>query len=180
MHVDADKTKAALLASGGAEARKVALDAELLSKLVDVLNATLNASEGKVGLLLGWVDKHAALADIAARAGGHQGVKLASTSLQITTQTLSLMKLSAQASPGAVVATVGAMFCKKVSLAFGLVDNDKQAKLVAATADLIASTTTFGLAFAAASNPLGWIIATAAFASAGLAGYNAGTAYREL
>jgi hypothetical protein len=173
MPITTEQARRALQAQGGENAKAVAADAELLGKLVDMLNGTLAAGEGRLAGVLGYIDKNAALCDVVVRGKDAKTVKAASASVQILTQTLALLKLGSQASPAMVTATVGAMFSKKVALAFGLAENDKQAKLVSVVADMAAGVTTAGIAFATAATPFGWVLFVGALASAGLSTYNA-------
>ncbi|RVU43780.1 hypothetical protein [Rubrivivax rivuli] len=172
-------TRAALDSVGTPAAKAVSQDAELTGLLTDILNGTLAASEGKLGAALGFADKYAALADFAGKSRQNQTVRAFATSSQILTQTLGLLKLGSNASPGMVLATVGAMFTKKVALAFGLVENDKQAKLVAATADFASAALTVGVAAAGLSNPVGWVLMAGALAQLGATTFKGYAAYTE-
>ncbi len=179
MPVTTEHLRGALQAQGGPNAQAVLADAQLMGKLVDMLNGTLAAGDGRLAGVLGYIDKNAALCDVVVRGKDAKTLRAASTSVQILTQTLGLLKLGANASPAMVTATVGAMFTKKVALAFGLAENDKQAKLIAAIADMAAGVTTAGIAVATASTPFGWVLVVGALASAALSTYQAGAEVRS-
>lgn len=177
--VTADETRAALNSVGTPAAREVSQNAELTGLLTDILNGTLAASEGKLGAALGFADKYAAVAEFAGKSVDNQTVRAFAVSSQMLTQTLGLLKLGSSASPGMVVATVGAMFTKKVALAFGLVENDKQAKLLAATADFASAGLTVGIAAAGLATPVGWVLMVGALAQLGASTYKGYAAYTE-
>ncbi|MBK6740563.1 MAG: hypothetical protein IPG64_23390 [Haliea sp.] len=138
--INACNVREACRALGTESGREVADNAELTALLVSILNSSLQASQGKLDAVLGFVDKHAAVAGYAGKSVGNDTVRVSSASAQILTQSLILIKLGSNASPGMVVATLGAMFTKKMALAFGLVDNNQQAKLLEVTSDMVSST----------------------------------------
>ena len=130
------------------------------------------------------IDKHATIAGFAGKQGDIKGLMIAGSAIQISTQTLALLKLGANATPGAVIAALGAMFTKKASLAFGLAENNKQAKLLEVTTDCASSLFTLGGAIAIgvttgaagiafSLTPVGWVLLGAALAQAGASAYQA-------
>lgn len=98
---------------------------------------------------------------------------MGSAAVQLSSQTLTLLKLGANATPGQVLATVGATFTKKVALAMGLAENDKQAKLIAAFSDCASSVLSAGLAVSAATTPVGWVLVGAALVQLGASAHDA-------
>lgn len=138
-----------LMKPNSEQARAVEQSADLVNLLVGVINASLAAVEGKGAAALGIVDKHAVVAGFVGKQENAKNLVLASTTVQISTQTLALLKLGSNASPAVLVTTLGAMFTKKVSLAFGLVENDKQAKLLEVSTDCASSVFSLGGAIAA-------------------------------
>jgi hypothetical protein len=165
-------------------ATKVVVDnSDLLAMFTGIVNGTLAALEGNSSAALGLVDKWATVTDVAGKSSGITGLRLASSSVQLVTQTLSLVKLGSAASPGRVVATVGAVFTKKVALMFGMAADEKQAKLVAAAADLVSSTLVVGIgvaevsAAAAGATTVPWILLVGAIAQLGASAYSSYTAF---
>lgn len=171
-------TRAALDSVGTPAAKAVSQNAELTGLLTDILNGTLAASEGKLAAALGFADKYAAVADFAGKSAQNPTVRAVAASSQILTQTLGLLKLGSGATPGVVVATVGAMFTKKVALAFGLVENDKQAKIVAAMADFAAALLTAGVTYTLTS-PLVPVLMVGALAQVVSTAYKGYAACKE-
>ena len=169
--IDTKTARQALLSVDTEKTREIAQNADLLAMFVGVMNGSLAALEGNVSAALGFVDKTATVADVAGKVANNQTVRVSAASTQLITQTLSLLKLSSTASPGAVVATVGAIFTKKVALAFGLAEDNKQAKLIGATADILSSVLTVGLAAAELSTPVGWVLLIGAAAQLGVSSY---------
>lgn len=177
--ITAEDTRAALHAVGTPNAKAVANNAELTGLLVDILNGTLAAAEGKLGAALGAADKYGSLADFTGKQLNNSTVRAVGASSQILTQTLGLLKLGSNASPGMVLATVGAMFTKKMALAFGLVDNNRQAQLLGATADFASAALTVGIAAAGLSTPVGWVLMVGAVAQLGATTYKGYAAINE-
>lgn len=129
--------------------RDIMNNTDPMARFVGVINGTLAALEGGSSAALGLADKWATIADAGGKMAKNNTCHAAASSAQILTQTLTLVKLGSNASPGMVVATVGAMFTKKVGLMFGLVDDNKQAAIVSATADVTASLLVVGTSIAA-------------------------------
>jgi hypothetical protein len=175
VQIDARQAKEALgtLGSDNASAKEVMNNAELLNLFVGIVNGSLAALDGKTSAVLGIVDKHASLAGFVGNAHQLKGLSAGSNAVQILTQTLALLKLGSSASPGMVVATVGAMFTKKAALAFGMVEDDKRAKIIAVATDCVSSFLSVGIAAAMATNPVGWVLLAAAAAQAGASAYQA-------
>jgi len=138
-----------LVNSNSKQAKAVEQNADMLNLMVGVINASLAAVEGKGAAALGLIDKHAVVAGFVGKQENMKNLSLASTTVQISTQTLALLKLGSNASPAVLVTTLGAMFTKKVSLAFGLAENDKQAKLLEVSTDCASSLFSLGGAIAA-------------------------------
>jgi hypothetical protein len=158
--------------------REVMNNADLMAMFVGITNGSLAALEGGPAAALGIADKWATVTDAAGKAAGNTMMTTTAASAQIITQSLSLIKLGSAASPGMVVATVGAMFTKKVALMFGLVPEDKTAKLVAAIADLTSSVLIVGTSVAAVSasaTAVPVILLVGAVAQLGASGYQAYT-----
>ena len=184
MKIDEKAAKQALQLDGSESAKEIDNNADLLSLFVGIVNSSLAAFEGNAAAALGQVDKYAGIAGYVGKEQGNSNVMATSTAVQISTQTLSLLKLGANATPGAIVAAVSAMFTKKVALAFSLVENDKQAKLISVAADCASSTISLGGALATgisvsaagvgfALTPVGWVLLGAALAQAGASAYQA-------
>jgi hypothetical protein len=156
-------------------------NADLLALFVTILNASLSALEGQplLGLTLGTADKFSAIGDFMGKSANNREVRAAAVSTQLLIQTLGLLKLATNLSTGRVVVTVGAMFTKKVALAFGLVEDSKQAKLIAAGADIVSSILTVGVGAVELSNPVGWVLLVGAVAQFGVSAYNGYAAVQE-
>ncbi len=159
-------------------------NSDLLSTFVGVINGTLGALEGNAGMALGTADKWTGVADLAGKSAGNKNVHVAASTVQIFTQSLSLIKLGPSATPGAVLATVGAMLTKKVALALGMAGEDKKTKLLAASADLVASSCSVGAGYlaltaaaAAGATTIPWILLIGAVAQLGVSGYATYEAY---
>ena len=125
--------------------RQVEQNADLLNLFASILNGSLAALDGKtpseikISAILGGIDKNASLAGFVGKVENSKNFMVGSAAVQLSSQTLTLLKLGANATPGQVLATVGAVFTKKVALAMGLAENDKQAKLIAAFSDCASS-----------------------------------------
>jgi hypothetical protein len=158
--------------------RAVLNNADLFALFVGVVNGSLAALEGAPSAALGFADKWATVADASGKMTNNKTLRAAAGGTQILTQSLSLMKLGANATPGAVMATVGAMFTKKVALAFGLAEDDKRAKIIAAVADVTSSVLAVG-AIGLATTATPGILIVAAYAQLGVSGYQAYTAMVE-
>lgn len=182
MEISTQDARAALkvIRKNSPHAKEIEQNADLLNLFVGIVNSSLAALDGKVAGALGLIDKHASIAGFAAKSEGAKGLLAASSALQISTQTFSLLKLGANATPIAVVATVGAVFTKKVSLAFGLAEDDKQAKLISVGADCASSLLAFGgTIIAGVSGPVGWVLLGAALAQVGASAYQAYTTTQQ-
>jgi hypothetical protein len=188
MQISESDAKKALQVLGptNKNAKEIEKNADLLNLFVGIVNASLAAMDGKtasekgLSATLGLIDKHASIAGFTGKQNDIKALILAGNAIQISTQTLSLLKLGANASPGAVVATLGAMFTKKVSLALGLVENNKQAKMMEVTADCAASLFSLGgMIVAGVSGPVGWVLLGAALAQTGASAYQAYAAAQQ-
>ncbi|WP_028310730.1 hypothetical protein [Derxia gummosa] len=153
---------------GTEKALAVARDSDLIALSVSILNAGLAGMEGKLAGALGSVD---GVTDAGGKLAGNQGVKTAAASAQIINQTLALLKLANNTSPGVLVGTVGAMFTKKVSLAMGLADDNKQAQLIGAWSDLLSSLLTAGVTAATITTPVGVVLMAGALLQVGVSIY---------
>lgn len=188
MQISESDAKKALQVLGptNKHAKEIEKNADLLNLFVGIVNASLAAMDGKtageksLSATLGFIDKHASIAGFTGKQNDIKTLILAGNAIQISTQTLSLLKLGANASPGAVIATLGAMFTKKVSLALGLVENNKQAKMMEVTADCAASLFSLGgMIVAGVSGPVGWVLLGAALAQTGASAYQAYAATQQ-
>jgi hypothetical protein len=148
--------------------RKVAADAELFAFLLGVLNTTAKMGTGNpADVALGFMDKTFSTSHLAGRASRSQNVMAASAAAQIMVLTAGLVSLGGYSSPAFVMSTVGAMFAKKAALTFGLIgDDDKQAKCIAAAADIVAA----GLSTTAAAVALKSAAIAATGVGAGISG----------
>lgn len=176
--ISEQQCRQALAAVDSPATRDVMNNADLMAMFVGITNGTLAAIEGGPSAALGIADKWATITDAAGKAASNSTVTTTAASAQLITQTLSLIKLGNAASPGMVVATVGAMFTKKVALLFGMAPQDKSTKLVAAIADLTSSVLIVGTSAAAVSasaTAIPVILLVGAVAQLGASGYQAYT-----
>jgi len=182
MNIDEQAARKALQFVGTEEAKEIERNADLLNLFVGIVNSSLAALEGNTSAAIGQIDKYAGLAGYVGKEKANQSIMATSAAIQISTQTLSLLKLGANATPGAVVTALGAMFTKKVALAFGLAEDNKQVKLVSVAADCASSAISLGGAIATgvtvgatgvsiAFTPIGWVLLGAALAQAGASAY---------
>ena len=180
--VSNDQCRQALAAVDTDASREVMNNADLFAMFVGLTNGSLAALGKPIDAAFGVADKMTTLADGAGKIANSKTVKLTSSSAQIIIQSLSLIKLGTAATPGMVVATVGAMFTKKVALAFGLVEDDKSAKIVAAIADLTSAILVTGISYTAiagATTIVPAILLVGAAAQLSVTGWQAYNTYTE-
>jgi hypothetical protein len=99
----------------------------------------------------GFAEKTLSTSRVAGKATNSKNLTAASTGIQALVATASFVSLVGKTSPTAVLPVVGATFAKKTALTFGLAgDDDKQARCIAAAADIVAAgLSTWGAAAAA-------------------------------
>lgn len=137
--------------------------------MIESVTSTLEmAKDGYTGVALGIGGKIVSTGGLIADTTNSKGGKVATFAASETLQTLSLLRL-AEASPNMVIATVGATFVKKVATAFLLVgDDNKQAELIGAWADVVGQTISMGISVTEAVGTGGVAIPLAALNAAAL------------
>jgi len=138
--------------------RAILKDTDAYGFMLTTIIGTIKMASGKPGdIIEGVVDKATGTADIIGKGGNSDTFNLTNATSQMFIQTLSLASLAGKTHPGIILATVGAVFFKKIALAMGLANDNKQAKCIGAFADLSSAVLTTGVA------------TTAAFATGGVA-----------
>lgn len=134
-------------------------DTQAYDLLLGLVNETVKfasevASGKTAGAVIAYSSKTLTAGKAAAGASGHKGIVAGAAAMQMLLQSASLISLAGKTNPAVLFGSVGAMFASKVSLALGLVEGDKKAKLIGAFAE-IAAATLGGTALVAGSATLG-------------------------
>lgn len=143
----------------------MAVQLEQTMKLAQAVSAT--------GLTMALAKKGLETSKAVQKSGGSKPLKVSNFFVDEMLQTLSLLKLAGNVTPGKVYATVGTMFVKKVAIAFKFGGSTAQQQCVGAWADLAGAAGVTFLAAPTALTPVTALILVASVAQLGVAGYNA-------
>jgi hypothetical protein len=138
-----------LLVTDTGAARAVNSNAELFAFLLAMLNATISMSSGKgADVAVHFTEKALTTSHFTGKAARSKTAATLSAGASAVVANASLLGLATKLNPAAAIPVVGATVAKKVTLTMGLAgDNDKQAKCIAAAADIAANAlTTWGAA----------------------------------
>ncbi|OYU98175.1 MAG: hypothetical protein CFE45_17510 [Burkholderiales bacterium PBB5] len=149
--ISAEQAIRGSLRQAGTPAAKAALaNADVVKSMAAQLEATLGlVKEGVplgVSVTLGLAKKGLENSKLVQKATDSKALKIGNFFADEMLQTLSLLKLAADASPGKVAATVGTMFLKKTSAAFNFGATSKDQKCIGAWLDVAGSAAGLGLA----------------------------------
>lgn len=160
-----------------ASTRAVQNDTRLYQFMLAIFKANVDLASGKpadVGFAL--AEKTMSSATFVSNGLSARGAKIGVGSANILLQSASLIRLNRVTSPGIALATVGATFATKTSIALGMVPDDERVKCLSALSDLAAGVFSVGVSAAAVSAVSGGILAPLALAGSiahiTLAAYN--------
>ncbi|MEM7217012.1 MAG: hypothetical protein AAF515_01515 [Pseudomonadota bacterium] len=115
-------------------------DQKLYAFVLAQFDAAVMMLSGKpADVAFGLINKTQATADLALSRGQSRGVEISSSAAQIILTTANLLTLGAKAHPAVAVSTIGATFMKKTALAFGMANNNEQAKCISIYSDMAAA-----------------------------------------
>lgn len=165
----------ALRQRDSAVSRSTVKNADLVKLMAVQLEQTLklaqDASAGGASMAL--AKKGLETSKLVQKSANSQPLKVANFFVDEMLQTLSLLKLAGDVTPGKVYATVGTMFVKKVAIAFKFGGGTADHQCVAAWADLAGAAGATFLAIPTALTPVTVLILVASVAQLSVAGYNA-------
>ena len=119
--------------------RAIRRDTDAYDFMLSMFNGSVAMMSGKgVDVALGSAGKVLATTDLLASSSGQQNLELGSKTVQMLLTSASLISLGAKANPWIAVSTIGAATATKMSIAFGLANDNQQAKCLAAITDLAA------------------------------------------
>lgn len=108
--------------------------------MLTVFDSGLKLSSGKaLDVATATIDKHLSATELVGKGANNENVVISVKAAQIIMANANLLSLTSKTSMGGVVATLGAVFAKKIALAMGAASDDKQAKTIAAIADIAAA-----------------------------------------
>jgi len=171
-----DEILAAGLQSANTPATRAVLkNPDLFAFMLSNFNNTIKLASGKpADMAVAIANKTLSTGKLIGKSSGSQGVVVGVTAAQILVISAGLVTVAGKG-PGGAMAAVGAAFAKKTALALGLAgSDDKQAKCLAAAADLTAAfITTVMVATPAAATGIGAVVLAGSIAQLILSGYQA-------
>lgn len=149
-------------------ARQALSQADVVKSMAAQLEATLGlVKDGvplAVSLSLGLAKKGLENSKLIQKASDSKALKIGNFIADEMLQTLSLLKLAADASPGKVAVTVGTVMLKKTSAAFNFGATTREQQCIGAWLDVAGSAAGLGLVAPTIATPIGALLVVASTA----------------
>lgn len=119
--------------------RAILRDTHAYDFMLGMFSGSVAMMSGKgIDVAIGSAGKVLATTDIVSTASGNRNLEIGSKTAQMLLTSASLLSLGAKTNPLIAISTIGAASATKISIAFGLANDNQQAKCLAAMTDLAA------------------------------------------